>query len=147
MDLFNGQQNYQYPQPNGYYTYNSPATYVPNAAFGGVFPVSGEQAAMSYPPIRGTKILLMDTQNDTFYIKEADAMGNISSFRTFDYVERENTSDSVSAKDGTGANVQSTTEYVTKKDFDDQINRLKDFIEETVHTTKDKEVKKNERAK
>lgn len=139
MDFFNGQQNYQYPQPNGYYAYNtSQPTYQANAVFGGVFPVSGEQAAKDFPPLRGTKTLLMDTQNDTFYIKAADAMGNVNSFRTFDYTERENNTSGAE-----NASVEAVQEqYVTKQDLDNQINRLKDFIEETVRTTKDKEVKK-----
>lgn len=144
MNFFSGQQNYQYPQQNGYYTWNQPQspvnTYQPNSAFGGVFPISGEEAAREYPPIRGTEILLMDTQSDVFYTKKADYNGNVTSFRIFDYSERTNESE--------GASAPTTAEedkYVTKQELDNQFNRLKDFIEETVKSTKEKEVKKNER--
>lgn len=90
MDFFNGQLNYQYPQQNGYYPWNQSLpqnnTYTSTSTFGGVFTISGEEAAKDFPVMRGTRALLMDTKDDVFYIKAVDNNGLVSSFRTFDYV-------------------------------------------------------------
>lgn len=67
------QQNYQaqqtYPQQNG------------------ITWVDGVSSAKAYPVANGTSILLMDSNENAFYIKSADQSG-MPSIRVFDYSER-----------------------------------------------------------
>ena len=146
MDFFNGQLNYQYPQTNGYYSWNQPrpqnSIYMPDTpTFDGVFTISGESAAREFPIARGTRALLMDTKDDVFYVKVVDSNGNVISFRTFDYVEREGAT--TSSKDKTEVkDTAPTGQFVTKEELDNHFNRLMDFIEEKVKPKEIKEVKK-----
>ena len=54
---------------------------------GGIIWVQGEAGAKSYMVAAGNSVLLMDSENQTFYIKSSDPAG-IPSTRIFDYVER-----------------------------------------------------------
>lgn len=141
MDFLNNQSGYI--PSTGYYNYNvaqqSPQnnfnTLDANQAFSGIFTVNGEYAARNLPIARGTRVLLMDTQNDVFYVKSADLNGIINSFRTFDYTERtevpaQNSSDSDTAQTDKKANDEhSAAAYVTKKDLTASVNRIMDYID------------------
>lgn len=50
--------------------------------------VQGEAGAKSYPVAPNTRLLLMDSEAEVFYIKSVDASGMPLPLRTFDYVER-----------------------------------------------------------
>ncbi len=50
--------------------------------------VQGEAGAKSYPVAPNTRLMLMDSEADVFYIKSADGSGMPLPLRTFDYVER-----------------------------------------------------------
>ena len=50
--------------------------------------VQGEAGAKSYPVAPNTRLMLMDSEADVFYIKSADNSGMPLPLRTFDYVER-----------------------------------------------------------
>ena len=143
MDFLNNQGGYTYP--NGYYNYNVAQqpqsnfnTLDANQAFSGIFTVNGEYAARNFPIARGVRVLLMDTQNDVFYVKSADLNGTINSFRTFDYVERtdvttQNSSDSDTAQTDKKANDDvPAANYVTKKDLTASVNRIMDYIDSKV---------------
>lgn len=143
MDFLNNQGGYMYP--NGYYNYNVAQqpqsnfnTLDANQAFSGIFTVNGEYAARNFPIARGVRVLLMDTQNDVFYVKSADLNGTINSFRTFDYVERtdvttQNSSDSDTAQTDKKANDDvPAANYVTKKDLTASVNRIMDYIDSKV---------------
>lgn len=53
----------------------------------GITWVDGVSSAKAYPVANGTSILLMDSNENTFYIKSADQSG-MPSIRVFDYSER-----------------------------------------------------------
>lgn len=51
--------------------------------------VSGEAGAKSWMVAAGNTVLLMDSENQTFYLKSADPSGMPLPLRIFDYKERE----------------------------------------------------------
>ena len=58
------------------------------AQTGGLLWVQGEAGAKAYPVGAGQSALLMDSENDVFYIKSTDSSGMPLPLRTFDYRER-----------------------------------------------------------
>ena len=144
MDFLNNQSSYGYP--NGYYNYNAtqqlPNTLDANQAFSGTFTVNGEYAARNLPIARGARVLLMDTQNDVFYIKSTDMNGVVNSFRTFDYKERmdvpaQDSSDSDTVEtDKKAHDDEPAAVYVTKKDLTASVNRLMDYIDSKLASNK-----------
>ena len=50
--------------------------------------VQGEAAAKAYPVASGQSVLLMDSEESTFYIKSTDQRGMPQPLRIFDYTER-----------------------------------------------------------
>lgn len=72
------QQNYS--QPN----YQAQQNYPQQS---GITWVDGVSSAKAYPVANGTSILLMDSNENAFYIKSADQSG-MPSIRIFDYSER-----------------------------------------------------------
>ena len=50
--------------------------------------VQGEEGAKAYMVAAGNSVLLMDSENSTFYIKSTDASGMPQPLRVFDYSER-----------------------------------------------------------
>ena len=49
--------------------------------------VQGEAGARSVPVAAGQKVLLMDSENNVFYVKSSDATGMPLPLRTFEYKE------------------------------------------------------------
>lgn len=90
--------------------------------------VQGEAGARSVYVGAGQKALLMDSENNVFYVKSSDQSGMPLPLRTFEYKEITN---------GETAEVESApTTYVTKEEFDKAISELKKSL--------GKEEKKNE---
>lgn len=54
----------------------------------GIVWVQGEAGAKSYLVGAGNSVILMDSEDSTFYIKSTDASGMPLPLRTFDYTER-----------------------------------------------------------
>lgn len=54
----------------------------------GIIWVQGEAGAKSYLVGAGQSVLLMDSENSSFYLKSTDASGMPMPLRVFDYVER-----------------------------------------------------------
>lgn len=77
--------------------------------------VQGEAGAKSYPVAPNTRLLLMDSEADVFYIKSVDGSGMPLPLRTFDYVER--TSDKPREKQQEHV-CQCTGKYVSRDDFE-----------------------------
>lgn len=50
--------------------------------------VQGEEGSKAYMVAAGNSVLLMDSENSTFYIKSTDASGMPQPLRVFDYSER-----------------------------------------------------------
>lgn len=96
--------------------YQQPVMQQPTAQ-GGATPsiiwVQGESGAKAYMVAAGNSVLLMDSENSTFYIKSTDASGMPLPLRTFDYVER-----TTDAKTPLQTVQQPNMEFVTRKEFD-----------------------------
>jgi hypothetical protein len=114
----------QYPpyQPSFYGVQQTPA-------FNPVYPqsqtsqsnviwVQGEAAAKAYPVQAGNSMILLDSENDCFYIKSSDNAGMPNRLRKFEYKEVLE-----------GQVVQDTPveqpQYITKEEFEKAMNELK----------------------
>lgn len=75
--------------------------------------VQGEAGAKAYPVAPGSSVILMDSENNVFYIKSADQSG-MPMMRTFDYVER-----TVSHNQPVQAAMPMQAEFVTRAEFED----------------------------
>jgi hypothetical protein len=75
--------------------------------------VQGENGAKAYTVGAGQSVLLMDSENDTFFIKSADQSGMPLPLRIFDYKERKGNDD------GNAKTADFAKEYVTKAEFDE----------------------------
>lgn len=114
----------QYPpyQPSFYGVQQTPA-------FNPVYPqsqtnqsnviwVQGEAAAKAYPVQAGNSMILLDSENDCFYIKSSDNAGMPNRLRKFEYKEV------VEGQVETEAPIEQA-QYITKEEFDRVINELK----------------------
>lgn len=82
----------------------------------GLIWVQGEAGAKSYMVAPGQSVLLMDSENQAFYIKSADASGMPLPLRVFDYSER------------TSASVQQiqnpAPQYITREEFEKRLSEI-----------------------
>ena len=85
----------------------------------GVIWVQGEAGAKSFAIAPGQSVLLMDSEENVFYIKSSDASGMPMPLRIFDYKER-----AVVTKNETTTPVKA--DFVTREEFDKVIAELKD---------------------
>ena len=126
MGYYNWQYNPTYTQPqfqqNGVQTtqpvQNNPQT--------GINWVQGEAGAKSFVVMAGQTVMLMDAENNVFYIKSTDASGMPLPLRIFDYTERNNNT----VNSSTGITLSSNNEinkeeYVTRKEFEDLLSKIK----------------------
>lgn len=126
MPIYNGYQQVYYPQqPQGQLEQLRAAQYQPQPvmmptmqgqaapADSGFIWVQGEAAARGYLVANGSRVLLLDADSDTFYIKEVGQDGRPFPLRIYDYKERTSGSKaSIAATQAAGG------EYVTRKEFD-----------------------------
>lgn len=77
--------------------------------------VQGESGAKGYPVAAGTTVMLLDSENQTFYIKSTDSSGMPMPLRTFDFTERI-TKPSVQKQDNEN--------YVTWEDFEKRLAEI-----------------------
>lgn len=75
--------------------------------------VQGEEGAKAYMVAAGNSVLLMDSENSSFYIKSTDASGMPLPLRVFDYKER-----TTAAKTPPQTAQQPGVEFVTRAEFD-----------------------------
>lgn len=94
-------QNYQY-QPYQYQQQQN-----------GVVWVQGIEGAKAYPVASGASVLLMDSEENVFYIKTTDQSGMPSPLRVFDYTERTDTPK------------VDTSAFVTRDEFEKRLSELK----------------------
>lgn len=82
--------------------------------------VQGEAGARSVPVAAGQKVLLMDSENNVFYVKSSDASGMPLPLRTFEYKEVgvETASPTASAQ----------SEYVTHEELKRVLEELKQQV-------------------
>lgn len=83
----------------------------------GIIWVQGEEGAKAYMVAPGASVLLMDSENSSFYIKSTDQSGMPMPLRIFDYTER-------TAQRPVQAQVIPSEEYVTRAEFDALTARL-----------------------
>lgn len=86
----------------------------------GIIWVQGEEGAKAYIVAPGNSALLMDSENNSFYIKSSDNSGMPMPLRIFDYFER-------NAKQQT-QNIKPNVEYVTRQEFDALSARINDIM-------------------
>lgn len=72
--------------------------------------VQGEEGAKAYLVAAGNTVLLMDSENPTFYLKSTDASGMPMPLKIFDYTERTHQPKQAPA-------AAPMTEYVTREEF------------------------------
>ena len=73
--------------------------------------VQGEAGAKAYPVAPNSSVILMDSENNVFYIKSADASG-MPMMRTFDYTER-----AAAQNQAAQAALHPNGDYVTRAEF------------------------------
>lgn len=81
----------------------------------GIIWVQGEQGAKGYPVAPGNSVLLMDTEDQVFYIKTTDYNGVPQPLKIYEYAERVVTDSQ-----------KQDSEYVSRNEFEE----LKKLIEE-----------------
>ena len=96
--------------------------------------VQGEEGAKAYMVAAGNSVLLMDSENSTFYIKSTDASGMPQPLRVFDYSER-----TASQKQPTHTAQKPKEEYVTRQEFNALTARFDALTADKPLTRKKKE--------
>ena len=93
------------------------------AQTGGLQWVQGEAGAKAFPVSAGQSVLLMDSENNVFYIKSTDNSGMPLPLRTFDYKERTAQSTSKTAQNAPQA-VIDTSLFVTRNELEERLAEL-----------------------
>ena len=89
----------------------------PSQNSNGIIWVQGEVAAKAYPVAPGNSILLMDSEDQRFYIKSADASGMPLPLRCFSYTEEVSTQQSFSPSPEID-----TSQFITRQEFEERVN-------------------------
>jgi len=81
--------------------------------------VQGEAAARGYLVANGSRVLLLDSEENVFYIKEVGPDGRPYPLRIYDYKERTG-----ATKSAICAAQASSADFVTRKEFDALAEKL-----------------------
>ncbi len=95
---------------------NPVAQNTPAQSSNNVIWVQGESGAKAYPVAPNSTVVLWDSENQVIYIKSADNSG-MPMTRILDWTERNTKKNILETK-------QNPEEYVTRKEFDDVVDRL-----------------------
>lgn len=140
----------QYPM--NYQTPNTPT--IPNVSQNintlnnqnnnGIIWVQGEAGAKAYPVGAGNSVLLMDSENDCFYIKSTDASGMPMPLRAFQYSEIVQSQPSRQNMIDTHKDEKSfdTSQFVTRTEFEELKQAMQD-MKPIASTRRKKEVVDN----
>ena len=125
MALFNNGYPVSYPQLyQPYVPQQNMASTTPQPANGGILWVQGEAGAKSYLVAPNNTVQLWDSENQTIYLKSADASG-MPSMKVLDYTIRETAQNgSISSSIGTG---DKSSVYATKDEFKSVSDQLEDL--------------------
>lgn len=93
------------------------------AQTGGLQWVQGEAGAKAFPVSAGQSVLLMDSENNVFYIKSTDNSGMPLPLRTFDYKERTAQSTPKAAQNAPQAAID-TSLFVTRDELEKRLAEL-----------------------
>lgn len=129
-------QNWMNPQP--YQMQQQPQFAQP--AQSGINWVSGESGAKSWNVLRGETVLLMDSENQCFYIKSADPSGMPLPLRIFDYKERAQNN----AQSPNTALIQPNDNFITRDEFEALKAKYEELEKQLKKPTAKKEVKADE---
>lgn len=128
---YTGQYPYNYMTTNPY-LYNQPQQQIQvpqqiqQPQQGGINWVQGEAGAKSFNVSAGQSVMLMDSENNVFYIKSTDASGMPLPLRIFDYTERVQNVNPIS--NPVVEDVQN--KYVTKEEFETALNAINATIQQ-----------------
>lgn len=122
----NGQSPYYQQPTQNQFSYNAPTQPSSDIKW-----VQGEAAARAYPVGAGSSVLLMDSEDEVFYVKSSDSSGMPLPLRIFEYKEK--------VIEPPRSKNEPPVEYVTKEEFEKKINELKKIL-----IYKEEEGKKNE---
>ena len=122
--------NYNYSYPWNNYGSQAVVQPQPQPPSSGINWVQGEGGAKSYAIAPGQSVLLMDSENNVFYIKSSDTSGVPMPLRTFDYKERVTI-----IKKEEEAPIK-TTEYITREEFEKRITEITNNAKQRVPTAK-----------
>lgn len=128
---YTGQYPYSYMATNPY-LYNQPQQQiqvpqqVQQPQQGGINWVQGEAGAKSFNVSAGQSVMLMDSENNVFYIKSTDASGMPLPLRIFDYTERVQNVNPIF--NPVVEDVQN--KYVTKEEFETALNAINATIQQ-----------------
>lgn len=86
---------------------------------GNIVWVQGESGAKSTQVNAGNSVLLMDSEQQVFYIKTVDASGIPQPLRVFPYTEKVDV-----AKNATTAPAEKQQDYVTREEFEKRLAEL-----------------------
>lgn len=86
----------------------------------GIVWVQGEAGAKAHPVGAGQSALLMDSENNVFYIKSSDVSGMPLPLRIFDYQERNTNTSPATAQNST----IDTSIYVTKEELEKRLEEI-----------------------
>lgn len=89
----------------------------------GVIWVSGIEGAKSYLVGAGKSVLLLDSENSTFYLKSTDMSGMPQPLRIFDYTERTSQQHSNQIIESTAHEID-TSMFVTKDELEERLAKL-----------------------
>lgn len=123
---YQGMAQNQYQQPMSQMQYqmpqNIPQTTSQTQNSNGIIWVQGEAAAKSYLVAPNQSVLLMDSEEPTFYIKSSDPSGMPLPLRIFDYTERNGAQNLPPA----ASNISSVdmTNYITREEFEEKLASL-----------------------
>ena len=120
--------------PSGYYNYSYNPTYTAPQVMqqpqqtqamqqGGINWVQGEAGAKSFNVLAGQTVMLMDSEENVFYIKSTDASGMPLPLRIFDYKERTATNNSINSV-VPQVSEPDMSNYITREEFENRINSL-----------------------
>ena len=90
----------------------------------GIVWVQGEAAAKSYPVAPNTTVMLLDSENSTFYLKTSDASGMPLPLRVFDYSERTQNASAVPSAALQGGLAVDLSNYVTYDYLNDLLDNM-----------------------
>lgn len=90
---------------------------------GGLQWVQGEAGAKAFPVSAGQSVLLMDSENNVFYIKSSDNSGMPLPLRTFDYRERTAQNAPKAAQNAPQAAID-TSLFVTRDELEKRLAEL-----------------------
>lgn len=110
-----GSPNYSTPT---YPWYTQPAVQAQQqqGVNGNIIWVQGDAGAKSIQVNAGNSVLLMDSEQQVFYIKTVDASGIPQPLRTFTYTEKMDV-----AKNATSVPLDKQSDYVTRDEFEKRL--------------------------